>query len=433
MVASAWGIMRLFIFLLISFFVGTSESYAAGLEKSVMWSGKYAGYAGAAASVVRGSQSIYFNPAGLANPSDVSLNFSPTWIRVRGHLASRTTEEETDQGMLPFAGAMASYGAGRFGFGMGAFVVGGEKAIYNTVDLSGDAGSFQAYQPNLITDLEVKEYALGGAMEVMPGLKFGATWRIVKAKGSLSTIKRSTLAAAYSHLYVKDAEDTRYNGFRLGLQYEAPEKNWGAGVAFRSRTTFDAPGSATGTTIIIANQATVPQTIDAPVRIGLVLPEMIQVAGHYSFAENWKVLAGVDHANYSVNDFIYVTGTSNGVTLPNIELHWKDMWNYRLALEYTGISSLALRGGYSMTTQVTNEKDAKATLPPAGTGHLFTVGAGYSVLPSLDLDGAFEYSHNNGEGEMTSPTSTTRELLNGIKTPTKARVYAVHTGITYRF
>ncbi len=427
--------MQKFLFLVFASLCGFSgQAFAAGFEKSVMWSGKYAGYAGAAASIVQGSQSLYFNPAGLAAPSDVSLNFSPTWIRVRGHLVSRGVEDETDQGLLPFAGAMASYGTGRFGFGMGAFLVGGEKAIYNAVDLSSDAGTYQVYRPNLITDLEVREYALGGAMEVIPGLRFGASYRIVKAKGSLSTIKRViSPAVVYSHLSVKDAEDTRYNGFRLGAQYEAPEKAWGVGVAYRSKTVFEAPGTGTGVLLVGPTQAKTALSIDEPVRIGLVMPEMIQLAGHYSFAEHWKVLAGLDWANYSVNDYIYVTGRSNQGSFPNIELKWKDMWNYRLALEYTGLPSLALRGGYSQTSQVTNERDAKATLPPAGKGHLFVVGAGYSFTPTLDLDGAFEYSYNNGEGEMTSPTATTRELLNGLKTETKARVLAAHTGITYRF
>ena len=40
-------------------------SFAAGLEKSTLWSGKYMGFGGAAASSVEGGESLYFNPAGL--------------------------------------------------------------------------------------------------------------------------------------------------------------------------------------------------------------------------------------------------------------------------------------------------------------------------------------------------------------------------------
>lgn len=99
-----------------------------------MWSGRYAGLAGAAVSSVTGGQSLFFNPAGLAGPGDVSLNYSPTWIKIDGYLASANSKEESKVGPLPFGGAVAAYSLGngstRFGFGGGYYVVGGEKAYY---------------------------------------------------------------------------------------------------------------------------------------------------------------------------------------------------------------------------------------------------------------------------------------------------------------
>ena len=120
------------LILLTASFLAVQQAQAAGFEKSVMWSGRYAGVAGAAVSSVTGGQSLFFNPAGLAGPGDVSLNYSPTWIKLDGYLASATSKEESKVGPLPFGGAVAAYSLGngstRFGFGGGYYVVGGEKA-----------------------------------------------------------------------------------------------------------------------------------------------------------------------------------------------------------------------------------------------------------------------------------------------------------------
>jgi long-subunit fatty acid transport protein len=425
--------MRIIFLALVAVLAGEGRARASGFEKSVMWSGKHSGYAGAATSTVSGGQSLFFNPAGLAKYGDVSLNYSPTWIKIDGYLASANKREESKAGPLPFFGTVASHGWNSIGFGVGAYVVGGEKSYYGNVDLSGDSALTQALRPTLITDLEILEYSLGAAIEVVPGLRFGASWRINTAQGELSTIKKTVTNTAYTFLYVKDVKQTQYDGWRLGAQYEAPSGEWGIGASYRSKVEFDAPGKGYGTTTVIPTQATTSQVLSDPVRIGLAFPEAYSLGAHYRATSEWKIVGGVDFVKYSRADNIYITGTANGVTIPNIPLEWKDMWNFRLGFEYTGISLVALRAGYSLTTQVTSSEHAKATLPPAGLGHLFAVGAGYSLMESLDLDGALEYSFNNGNGSMTMPTSTTKELLAGVKTDTKARVYALHIGATYRF
>jgi len=423
--------MRMIFFVTLAFALCASHGDAAGFEKSVMWSGKHAGYAGAAVSGVTGGQSLFFNPAGLAGPGDVSLNYSPTWINIEGNLASVGKKEESKVGPLPFAGLTASYNFGRFGFGMGAYVVGGEKAYFGGVDLTGD--SVIRFKPALITDLEITEYSLGAAMEVVSGLRFGASWRINKAKGELSTIKKTVTNTAYSFLYVKDVKQTMYDGWRLGVQYESSEKNWGLGFGYRSRVTFDAPGTGFGQTIVIPTQTITPQVLSDVVRVGVIFPEAYNLGMHYVAAQNLKLLAGLDLVKYSKTDSINITGTANGTTLPNIPLNWHDMWNIRFGMEYTGMNSLALRAGYALTTQTTSSEHAKATLPPAGKGHLVVVGAGYSIGKNLDLDGAIEHSWNNGSGSMSLPTSTTKELLAGVNTESKVKVYAFHTGLTYKF
>lgn len=422
---------KISLIIMVAAFTG-AQARAAGFEKSVMWSGKHAGYAGAAVSSVTGGQSLFFNPAGLAGPGDISINYSPTFINVDGYLASADRKVESSEGPISFGGLTASYSKGKFGFGVGAYVVGGEKANYENVDLTGNAPAV-GYRPTLTTDLEITEYSIGAAIELAPGLRVGANWRINKASGELSTIKKTTTDTAFIFLHIKDIEQTNYGGWRIGMQYEPPEKGWGLGLSYRSSITYDAAGVGTGNTIVAANGAVVPQTMSNIVKVGLLFPEAYNFGLHYLAGRDLKLMTGLDYVRYSKNENIILTGTANGTALPNIPLMWLDMWNFRLGFEYTGYDKIAIRAGYALTTKVTSGIHAKATLPPAGSGHLLVAGLGYSLSEALDLDAAFEYSLNNGSGSMTQPTSTTKELLAGVTTETKARVYALHTGLTYRF
>lgn len=249
----------------------------------------------------------------------------------------------------------------------------------------------------------------------------------------MGTIKKTTSNLAYSFLYVKNLEQTLYHGWRLGLQYERPDGSWGVGATYRNSLSFNPAGDGTGTTTVIPTQTTTAQRFDDKVNVGVIFPDAFSVGGHYRVTEQLKVVTGVDLVKYSKVTAIKIKGVANGTTLPDIPLEWKDMWNIRLGFEYAATPVLDLRAGYSLTTQTTSSSHAKATFPPAGTGHLLAAGAGYSILSNLDIDGAFEYSWNNGSGSMTMPTDTTKELLAGVTTETKARVYALHTGLTYRF
>ncbi|MFN8370346.1 MAG: hypothetical protein U0T83_06950 [Bacteriovoracaceae bacterium] len=74
------------IFIGISALLIGANTFAAGFEKSVLWSAKWASLAGNAASGVTGADSVYYNPAGLAAGAnnELSLNFSPTYSQFKG-------------------------------------------------------------------------------------------------------------------------------------------------------------------------------------------------------------------------------------------------------------------------------------------------------------------------------------------------------------
>lgn len=423
----------------------SANAQAAGFEKSVFWSGKQAGYAGAGISTVGGSQSVYFNPAGLAGSGkgDVSLNFSPSNVKLTGNVISTNREEETDHNFSPIGGITGSYKVNdKLGVGLGVYVAAGNKSVYDSVDLTGDSAAVTAFKPRVATEFAVMEHALGAGYEVMPGLKIGAAWRILKATGSLATIKKTVTNTAYTYVNLTDLKDTKYNGFRVGVQYQSPDDSWGAGARFRNQVKFAAQGGGNNGRVVTVAGTEVNATV-SDATVGTSLPTEIAVGGNYRLTDTFRLMSGVDYVKYSQNEQLSINATItsaalgvNPVTLPSIPLKWEDMWNIRLGGEYTGFSGFALRGGYSLTTRVTSKDDARATITPAGLGHLFTAGAGTSILgDSLDLDGAFEYSFNSGSGAMsaTSTGSTTKELLTGVSTETKAKVMALHMGATYKF
>ncbi|MCO5142680.1 MAG: outer membrane protein transport protein [Oligoflexia bacterium] len=419
------------------FFI-SSNVYAAGFEKAVLWSGKEAGYGVASVSKISGSQSIAINPAGLAASSDVSLNFSPTWVSIDGHVVSANRTEKTDHNFSPVGEFSMNYKVmDRLGVGIGAYVAGGSKAIYDGVDFTGSYAALGSFRPRIVTDFSVIEYALGFGYEIQPGLRIGAAWRILEAKGGLSTAKALVNVPAVTYVNIYDAKDTKYDGFRLGVQYQSPNDDWGIGASFRNAVDVVAEGQINGEARLTGSGNTTTATFRPGASIGTTFPWALSFGGNLKLS-NFLILGAADYVNYKNNQELKITGTLNNNALPNIPLRWKNMWNIRIGTEYDGINAWKLRAGYILTTKVTSDTDARATLSPAGTGHTLTAGMGYAFLENLDFDGAFEYAFNSASGSMTSGTTGTgtsqsRELLSGVSTETKASVIAIHTGVTYKF
>ncbi len=278
---------------------------------------------------------------------------------------------------------------------------------------------------------------MGAAYEVQPGLRIGLAWRIVDVKGALSTSKALVNAPAITYVRIFDAKDTKYDGFRLGVQYQSPDKDWGVGASFRNAVSIEAAGSVDGEAKLTGSGTNTTANFLPGATVGTSFPWAISFGGNMKLSD-FVLMSGVDYVNYKANKELKIQGTLNNNALPNIPLNWKNMWNIRLGTEYSGIESWKLRAGYILTTKVTSESDTRATVSPPGLGHTFTAGLGYGLWQNLDVDGAFEYAFNSGTGAMTAGTTgsgsgQSREFLAGTNTDVKAHVTAVHTGVTYKF
>jgi long-subunit fatty acid transport protein len=378
----------------------SSSAFGAGFEKNVQWSGKWVGVGGAAVSAVQGAESLYFNPAGLAygrEGFEISGNFSPTWGEFKGPVvAGGSPQESTGYKFSPVFGALVDYGiTPQWGIGVGAFVSAGTKADYDSV--SGFPATFPAGTSGPVgSDLYVIDYSIGTGYELIPGLKVGAAWRISHVKAGLKTPFSSGAGATtrLNFASIDGISATRYNGFRVGAQYTAPDKKWGFGANYRSSIDFTGKGTLTNSAVApVALGGATTTTTTNDVTVASALPTQIEVGGNYAVVDTVRLYLDYVWTNYSHNQVLSVTG--GGV--PDIALGWKNMSNVRVATECTAIQDWAFRLGYVYTSPVTPPSYARATFVPPGNGNTITVGAGHSMMDNmLEVNGAVERSWTNG-------------------------------------
>lgn len=428
--------------------LGSSGAFAAGFEKSMTWSGKAVGQGGAVVGSVKGAESIYFNPAGLATVpgknGEVSLNFSPTFSKFKGPAPfARSGELDGKGGFSPVFGATAAYQlTEQLGIGFGAYVSGGTKSNFENVTYTQLLPTFDTTVGTVKTNLSVTEVALGAGYEVLPGLKFGAAWRVLMVNADFAT-SSYVQSAALLNVFVDDLKQTRWNGYKLGMQYAAQDDSWGLGVNYRSNVSFNAKGTSSGTFETAAAGSTATAITGGEATIGNSFPEQYVLGGFYRVSPDLRIATEYSFTHYSRNDQLnlggrFTAGALGTRNLANIQQAWKNQHVARVGGEYRLNPTWVARAGYAWTSQVTAENYARSTFSSPGSGHAATVGAGYAVTEGFDLDAAFEYSWASGTGSNSTLAKTALGAdgtAAEINTPSKfsTHAYAFHLGGTYRF
>ena len=406
-----------------------TNAWGAGFEKVVNWSGKHAGTAGAAVSNVMGAESLYFNPAGLAagKGSDASFNFSPTFAQYSGPFAqanSLTTQSVTTldsaRKFSPVFGVVADYKAmPNLGIGIGAFVSGGTKAIFESVPLG---TLVPGLSPEIKSDLAITEFSAGAGYELIPGLRLGVAWRAILVRASLASAAPATVPApGVATVAIDDLSANRYNGFRVGAQYTGADDRWGLGANWRTEVQFTAKGTSSGKFEAYGS----PNVVTLPggdVYVTNTFPTQITLGGFYDVSpKTLRLIAEYAWTRYSVDQSLQITGP----LAKDIAQNWQNMTNVRVGVECVAVENYTLRAGYAYTSEVTPKSSARPTFSSPGIGTTVTLGAGtaFGAEKSVEANLALEYS--TASGTVVAEGATPGDY--------KTTAYDVHTGVGVHF
>ncbi|HMN67466.1 MAG TPA: outer membrane protein transport protein [Bdellovibrionales bacterium] len=429
-------------FLLAALISLSSTAFGAGYEKSLPFGGKAVGLAGIATPWTPGADSLFFNPAGLVTNAGHSTVLDVSYVSgtVKGPISdSNETMEDTPSALL--GGAFYSWApTEKWGFGIGYYAAGGQRAKYEDVTMS-TTTNYRG-TATVEADVALTELSLGGAYRVSDMFRVGFAWRASFAEASFALAQRGDHASGavqtLSNIEVNDLKDTQYTGFRLGAQLDLSEKTQ-IGLTYRSEVNFKADGKYGGKVNLSApspiSEFSIAET-DASAET--TFPMAINLGMKQGLTEAWNMYAEYTWTNYSKVDEIKLTGditvnslpTATTITPQPVKYDWKDQHNIRLAGEYLGFM-MPIRFGYLWTSQVTSKDYARATSVHPGSSHGLTLGTGYT-FGAFTVDGAAEYLQGkaDGNGAAAGVGGPGNDIRAGEYSVSQ---YGLHLGLAYAF
>ena len=410
-----------------------SNAFAAGYEKTVLWSGKYGGIAGITAGNAQGADALAFNPAGILTAKtgqELSSNLSVVQSQFKGPIGSDNVQNTGDTTYVaPFSFIYSATVNEKLAFAIGGYTAGGAKAEYNAVTFPMSGTTNNALSGVVKTDLAIQEIAAGVAYKPMDKLKIGASWRVAMARANFASVVPNSGNTQVQNVEFSNLKDTQWTGYRLGAQWE--EETWGVGLAYRSEMLFNASGDAAGK-VGIGSGTTATLTSPGGATLSTALPMQISVGGWYDVSPKiWRAFAEYNFTNYSRVDVIGISGSGTvaGTTtaFPNLRMNWLDQHNVRLAGEYLG-TVVPVRFGYAWTSQVTSTDYARATFTPPGQAHTFTAGTGMDFMEgTLRTNAGLDYTMSSGAGSSPKPSEGVRSGDYSVS------ALSLHLGVAYMF
>lgn len=454
------------------FFVSNVVFAAGGYEKPSLWSAKASSLGGAYGSSVSGSESIFYNPAGLGDKQDVNLQTVLIGGYVQGPVTQSNNSVKGDDSIFPTGGIFANKSVNSdISIGLGIYGIAGLDSRYNQVSYGSIDPDFSNYKKDYYSKLSVMEYSVGGSYRVSHNLSLGLAVRAQSVKASFSQTSVSVADGlggygvtdgtpiSASTVELKDLKQNKAGSIKLGAKWESDDKTIGIGVAYRSRVDFNAKGTASGDQVYTATGSAVINAVTGgavvPVAgavnsltggsasVASTLPAQLNLDSHFKLATSNTLYLGYNFTQYSKNkalttkaSVVDMTGTTTQI--PDTKLNWKDMHDFKVGYSHDVSDTLQLRSGFAYTTQVTPDNYAGPTYCPPGSTKQLSMGFGklfgLTSTNTISLDMTAEYYWSSANGTAPGSVDTANSMkTNDISGTYAVKAWSLFTGVSYSY
>jgi long-subunit fatty acid transport protein len=385
------------------------------------------------------------NPAGLTAIGGRTLDASVSTVFARGSFVNSVNTDGTIKsfaGVLPYGAFGTPIGHSRFSIGLGVMPEMMMSADWTYVDAPGAAGATYGLQQN-------KSAILGARSAAGLGINFGPRFSLGFTVGAV--YNTNTLQAPYIFQTnpvlagAKTLLDLHTNGIgwngSVGV-LARPTPRVQIGLSYKSRTTVDSHGTATGNAgvqfaALGLGGARPDFAYNAEVQN--MFPQSMLASVAWQARSTWQLAlqsGWIDWKRAFVALPVTLTNGNNadinGLLGSNslsdtVPLHWKDQFTFRAGVVHSLGENLSWSGGFAHSTNPV----PSATLTPmtaAITGNQLSTGLSYGVGP-------YRFNFAYSLGLTAQENVTTSSLLAGEYNNSQVRVgtQALTFGTQIRF
>ncbi|MBJ2260377.1 MULTISPECIES: OmpP1/FadL family transporter [Pseudomonas] len=412
--------------------LASSQVFASGFalnEQSI--SGMGTGFAGRSSSAEDAS-TVYGNPAGMVRLDGQQITGGLAVIDATSNIsqASGSSSGSNKGNMVPLTGVPFAFYTQKlneqWAAGFGLYAPFGMVADYEK-GFQGKAFGSKS-EVKVITLQPTVSYAFNDKLSI----GFGPT--INRVSGTLeSDINLPNPGLASNNIKIK-GDDTAL-GFNAGVLLQATDSTR-VGLTYHSQVKYKLKGHTQVTKGANVHDALLSSgRYDASLKIDT--PESWDFSVTQDVNADWKLYAGATWTRWSrlkditvKNEGVsYSDGAYAQALLSTIkeEQNWHDTWAYAVGTSYRLSKQWVLRTGLTLDQSPTNNTDRSPRIP-TGDRTIFSLGAGYDVLPNMTVDVAYAYLK-----EEPVKVNRTNGLGQHYKAKYENSANGFGLGVTYRF
>ncbi len=423
------------------------------------------------ASACRDGSAIYFNPAGIAGMSGITVSGGATLIIAQGTFTDDATGQSTslDNKPIPVLHAYVVYPiTDQLTAGFGTFVPYGLGTSW-PIDFEGRFSSYDAdlrsiyLQPTLAYKIN-DHFAIGAGFDFVIG-SLELNRRVDLSEAPVPGLPAGTTFGQLGIPFHTEFADTKLRatgatgiGGNFGI-WVRPIDRLSFGVRYLTRVKLDYDGTATfdpvstGITLPAGNPFMVPggtplddvvmaafsagaPLADGDVTTTIRMPDQVVAGVAVDVTSSLKLLADWQWVNWSVFD-VLVAEFSNATT-PALELEqaYEDTHGFRFGFDWTANEQWNIRGGY-LHHQGAAPPQTVTPLLPEGARNEVTGGFGIKLSEKFTVDLAYQYilqDDRRGRVREVPPGTSADQVVSDINSGLyKSHAHLLGATFTTRF